>query len=236
MNIHLPLNSHLNMPNTDLPILYSFRRCPYAIRARMAVFAADIAVTLHEVSLKDKPQAMLEASSKGTVPVLCLTADDAVKGKSGAAKEPVRVIDESLDIMLWALNINDPFAWLSCYSSETYASAMALIKENDTDFKRWLDRYKYADRFPEHGADYYRAQCDTFLSKLEQRISANGYLVAPKATLADIAIFPFIRQFSMVDKVWFDRCDYSSLRAWLDELLNLPLFVRVMEKVKIPAV
>ncbi|TNC79309.1 MAG: glutathione S-transferase [Oleiphilus sp.] len=211
------------MPQTALPILYSFRRCPYAIRARMAIVGAHIAVTLHEVSLKDKPQAMLDASRKGTVPVLCLpdhTRDD------GATI----VMDESLDIMLWALNIHDPEAWLSNYSETEKADAMALIHENDSDFKTWLDRYKYADRFPEHSASEYRAQCETFLAKLEQRITAKGGLISDKVTLADIAIFPFVRQFSMVDQKWFDQCHYPALRNWLNDLLTSPLFVQVMAK------
>ena len=206
-----------------LPILYSFRRCPYAIRARMAVFGSDIAVALHEVSLKDKPQAMLDASSKGTVPVLCLPNSDANIGGH-------RVIDESLDIMLWALDIRDPHAWLSNYSAEEKSKALALIHENDFDFKPHLDRYKYADRFPEFSADEYRQQCETFLSKLECLLAENACLMSAEFSFADIAIFPFIRQFAGVDKAWFDQCDYPELRAWLNRLLALPLFLRVMEK------
>lgn len=188
----------------------------------MAVFAADITITLHEVSLKDKPQAMLEASSKGTVPVLCLPGIT-----DPCAPE---VIDESLDIMLWALNIHDPYTWLSGCAEAEKTQAMALIQENDTGFKMWLDRYKYADRFPEHNATYYREQCTPFLSKLDQAIQAHGALISTKVTLADIAIFPFIRQFSMVDKAWFERCPYPALRVWLNDLLRSPLFIRVMEK------
>jgi len=214
-------------PNNTLPILYSFRRCPYAIRARMAVFGSAIDVDLHEVSLKDKPAALLVASSKGTVPVLCLPSQSADEARG-------QVIDESLDIMFWALNINDPNTWLSSYSESDKTFALALIDENDADFKDWLDRYKYADRFPEHSAEYYRQQCELFLSKLEHLLSQNDYLLATEATLADIAIFPFIRQFSIVDKAWFDQCDYPALRAWLNDLLASPLFIRVMEKQKKP--
>ena len=215
------------MPTNTLPILYSFRRCPYAIRARMAVFGSAIEVDLHEVSLKDKPAAMLAASSKGTVPVLCLPSQT-------SDEKTYQVIDESLDIMFWALNINDPNTWLSSYSESDKTFALALIDENDADFKGWLDRYKYADRFPEHSAEYYRQQCELFLSKLEHLLSQNDYLLATEATFADIAIFPFIRQFSIVDKAWFDQCDYPALRAWLNDLLASPLFIRVMEKQKKP--
>jgi len=189
----------------------------------MAVFGSAIDVDLHEVSLKDKPAAMLAASSKGTVPVLCLPSQSADEARG-------HVIDESLDIMFWALNINDPNAWLSSYSESDRAFALALIDENDADFKDWLDRYKYADRFPEHSVEYYRQQCELFLSKLEHLLSQNDYLLAADATLADIAIFPFIRQFSMVDKAWFDQCDFPLTRRWLSRLLASPLFERVIAK------
>ena len=159
---------------------------------------------------------MLDVSSKGTVPVLC------VEGK---------VIDESLNIMLWALNINDPDCWLSLYSETDKKNAMQLIEENDNNFKLWLDKYKYADRFPEHSPEYYRQKCDSFLLKLENALQDKSHLLASKVTFADIAIFPFIRQFSMVDKNWFDQCPYKGVRAWLNTLLALPLFTRVMAKI-----
>lgn len=203
------------MTNNQLPVLYSFRRCPYAIRARMAIFKAGIQVQLHEVSLKNKPQSMLDISAKGTVPVLCV--EDSV-------------IDESLDIMLWSVKINDPDGWFSRYSELDQQNALRLIEENDHDFKLWLDKYKYADRFPEQTADYYRQQCDTFLSKLESSLHSRAFLLSSKITLADIAIFPFIRQFSMVDKKWFDQCEYQKLKIWLNSLLNLPLFIQIMDK------
>ena len=134
----------------SLPLLYSFRRCPYAIRARMALFNSDIQIDIHEVSLKNKPRAMLELSSKGTVPVLVV--DD-------------QVIDESLDIMLWALNINDPDGWYADYSEAEKSHAMQLITQNDEEFKGWLDKYKYADRHPEFSQDYYREKCEGLFSR-----------------------------------------------------------------------
>ncbi len=203
------------MSTQTLPLLFSFRRCPYAIRARMAIFSAVIKVDIHEVSLKNKPQAMLEASSKGTVPVLCL--ED-------------KVIDESLDIMLWALTINDPDAWYSSYSEAEKNRGFALIDLNDNGFKPCLDKYKYADRFPEYSAEYYRQQCDSFLKQLNTRLEASEYLLGKNLSFADIAIFPFVRQFSMVDKAWFDQSQYSYLRGWLNTLISSLLFTQVMAK------
>jgi glutathione S-transferase len=201
--------------NEQAPVLYTFRRCPFAIRARMAIFSAGIDVELREVSLKNKPQAMLDVSSKGTVPVLCYGPE---------------VIDESLDIMLWALAINDPDRWYSSYAEAQKATARQLIDECDNDFKRWLDKYKYADRHPEHEPEYYRHKCTNFLAKLDNTLQQQPYLITPAITLADIAIFPFVRQFAMVDRDWFDQCDLKSLRLWLDVLLKLPVFERVMAK------
>ncbi len=199
----------------SLPLLYSFRRCPYAIRARMALFNSDIQIDIHEVSLKNKPRAMLELSSKGTVPVLVV--DD-------------QVIDESLDIMLWALNINDPDGWYADYSEAEKSHAMQLITQNDEEFKGWLDKYKYADRHPEFSQDYYREKCEVFLQVLETALEKSAYLMGETISLADIAIFPFIRQFAMVDKNWFDQCAQPGIRNWLNSLLDLPLFTHVMAK------
>ena len=199
----------------SLPLLYSFRRCPYAIRARMALFNSDIQIDIHEVSLKNKPRAMLELSSKGTVPMLVV--DD-------------QVIDESLDIMLWALNINDPDGWYADYSEAEKSHAMQLITQNDEEFKGWLDKYKYADRHPEFSQDYYREKCEVFLQVLETALEKSAYLMGETISLADIAIFPFIRQFAMVDKNWFDSCPFPKTRSWLNSLLDLPLFTHVMAK------
>jgi glutathione S-transferase len=203
------------MSNEQARILYTFRRCPYAIRARMAIFTAGIEVELREVSLKNKPQDMLDVSRKGTVPVLC---------------DGTKVIDESLDIMLWALAINDPDQWCSRYSETQKATAMQLIDENDNDFKNWLDKYKYADRHPELEPEYYRHQGTNFLAKLDNNLQKQRHLITSAITMADIAIFPFVRQFSMVDREWFDQCDFKALRIWLDKLLEMPVFKLVMAK------
>jgi glutathione S-transferase len=198
-----------------LPLLYSFRRCPYAIRARMAIYSAAIPIRIEEVSLKHKPQAMLEYSSKGTVPVL-------VVGD--------KVIDESLEIMKWALEQNDPDNWYVSLSQEELNNSHKLIRENDGNFKTWLDRYKYADRHPEHSQEYYRSQCDSYLHRLETVLQQQPYLIEHEIRFADIAIFPFVRQFSMVDQNWFSQGPYPNLNRWLRSLLELPLFIRVMAK------
>jgi len=189
------------------------------MRARLAIVYSAQALQLREVVLKDKPQAMLEASPKGTVPVLLLPD----------AEGAWSVIDESLDVMLWALEHHDPEGWLA-RDSAIHQAQLALIDENDTQFKTYLDRYKYSDRFPEHPASYYRAQGALFLDKLERRLTTSRFLFGDTPMLADMAIFPFIRQFAHVDKAWFDHCDYPRLQHWLTHFLESPLFVSIMRK------
>lgn len=201
----------------SLPILYSYRRCPYAMRARMTLKYASIAVKMIEISLKDKPADMLQASPKGTVPVL-------VFSESGNTT----LIDESLQIMTWALAINDPDHWLA--DDAKYLMTECLIAENDTTFKQALDRYKYAIRFPEKSVVAHRADGEVFLVKLEYLLNQNHFLSGEKIGLADIAIFPFIRQFAGVDAAWFETSPYPKLRIWLKENLESDLFLSVMHK------
>ncbi|MET0377689.1 MAG: glutathione S-transferase [Spongiibacteraceae bacterium] len=203
------------MPAAALPILYTFRRCPYAMRARLAIAVSGISVEHREITLRNKPQAMLAISPKGTVPVLQL-----VDG---------RVIEQSLDIMLWALAQNDPQQWLQGEKALS-DSAKTLIDTNDGPFKFWLDRYKYADRYPEHPAVRYRQQAEEFLQHLESLLGAQAYLSGARLSIADMAIFPFIRQFVAVDKAWFAASHYVRLQWWLDELLISDLFAAVMVK------
>jgi glutathione S-transferase len=181
------------------------------MRARMALRYSGIEVEIREISLRNKPPHMLQLSPKGTVPVLLL--------------EDGTVIDESMDIMLWTLTQSDPGKWLA--DSE---SSMQLIAENDGTFKTALDRYKYASRFPERKPEVYRAEGEVFLIKLDKLLSRNHYLLRDSYSLADIAIFPFVRQFASVDTVWFKQAPYPKLRIWLDELTSSELFLRVMEK------
>ena len=199
----------------DHPILYSFRRCPYAIRARLAVSVSGTPVLLREVVLRNKPESMLRCSAKGTVPVLLLGDG--------------RVIDESVDIMLWALHQRDPEHWLTPLQAAS-PELQELLDYNDGPFKQALDRYKYADRFPEHDGAYYRQQGEAFLALLEARLKRNRFLLGDRISLADMAIVPFIRQFAHVDLPWFTLGPYSRLAAWLEELLHGPRFQGVMGK------
>lgn len=199
----------------SLPVLYSFRRCPYAMRARSALVASGIAVELREVSLRDKPAAMIAVSPKGSVPVLVLPDGS--------------VIDESWDIMLWALRNNDVPNWLGENECNVQA-ALPLVMENDSSFKRALDRYKYPERFPEHPQDFYRAQGEDFLQRLETRLSVGPYLLGEKMSLADAALLPFVRQFAAVDAEWFASTPYPKLRDWLERFTASELFAQVMQK------
>jgi glutathione S-transferase len=195
-----------------LPILYSYRRCPYAMRARMALQYAGIAVEIREIALKDKPVEMLKVSPKGTVPVLVLPDGS--------------VLEQSLEIMHWALQQHDRASWLTADSTRT----QQLIAENDSSFKQALDKYKYAIRFPEQAEVDYRAQGEVFLQKLELLLTQSQFLLKDRVSLADIAIFPFIRQFSGVDKSWFEAAPYPKLRVWLNNLISSTLFISIMQK------
>ncbi len=196
---------------TAAPILYTFRRCPYAIRARMALAVSAVAYVSREVSLRAKPADMLDASAKGTVPVLVLP--------NGS------VIDESLDIMRWALEQNDPQRWLSP------GEAMAdLIAVNDGPFKFHLDRMKYASRYPGTLPAEHRIAALQLLIELDQRLSHHPYLFGAGPSLADVAIFPFVRQFARADAAAFSDAPLSSLQAWLVQWESAALFQTVMNK------
>jgi len=196
------------------PVLYSFRRCPYAMRARMAIYKAKIKCELREVVLKDKPGPMLLLSEKGTVPVL-LTPDD-------------KVLEESCEVMLWALNKNDPDNWLD----EDESQSQFLIDYNDHEFKHFLDRYKYHVGYPEHSQEYYRENAESFLKLIEKQLIDNKgiALLGNRITFADIAIFPFIRQFAKVDMDWFLASPYKLLKDWLANLEKTDLFQACMKK------
>ena len=197
------------------PVLYSYRRCPYAMRARMALRYANIDVEVREIVLREKPAQMLAVSPKGTVPVLVLASG--------------QVLEQSLDIINWALEQSDMDEWIVQDQAVQKLSA-DLIATNDGDFKQALDKYKYAIRFPENPPDVYRAQGEAFLLRLESLLQQNAYLFRNTVSKADIAIFPFVRQFSMVDEVWFETANYPALKAWLNGLLNSQLFIDVMQK------
>lgn len=197
---------------STLPVLYSYRRCPYAMRARMALKYAGVKVEIREISLRDKPKSMLDVSPKGTVPVLVLATGE--------------VLEQSLDIMHWALTQSDIDGWLAV----DLPQAQMLIDENDGKFKWALDRYKYPERYPDHPQQFYRAQGEAFLQKLEDLLTKQQYLLNSKISIADIAIFPFIRQFAAVDAAWFAETNYPALRGWLAGLVGSSLFESIMQK------
>ncbi len=198
------------------PILYSFRRCPYAMRARLALAASGQICELREVSLKSKPAQMLEASPKGTVPVLVL-------GNG-------QILEESLDIMLWALTHNDPLECLPA-SAQHQQNMMQLIAQNDGPFKFQLDRYKYPNRYPgEITGPQARDAAASWLYELNQRLNGTDYLFGSRRSLADMAIAPFIRQFAHTDSEWFNKQAWPNLHAWLQRFLNSEAFAQVMVK------
>jgi glutathione S-transferase len=200
---------------SKLPVLYTFRRCPYAIRARMAIMLSGVMVNQQEIDLKNKPEHMLKISPKATVPVLELGDGS--------------VIDESLDIMLWALRQHDPLEILDS-RGEISDQAHALIDRNDNEFKHALDHYKYPERYPESSASYYRGQGEIFLHALNSLLNQNSCLLNDKASIADLALMPFVRQFSQVDKAWFENSPYPKLKNWLNAWIASDVFITVMKK------
>ena len=192
------------------PILYSFRRCPYAIRARMVLSYMEVSVELREVLLNERPQSLYKISSKGTVPVLLL--DDG------------KVLDESLDIMLWAIKQGEQKLYEDKLNEQNQ-----LIKYNDTKFKYWLDKYKYHVRYLEHSRDYYQRKCSKTLAEYDMMLRGNAYLMGDRIRLADIAIFPFIRQCANVDQNWFNN-KYPNLNQWLEIWKQSRVFKSVMMK------
>lgn len=198
----------------SLPLLYSFRRCPYAMRARMALDQARIKCRLREVDLKDKPAGMLEASPKGTVPVLVLPDGT--------------VLEQSLDIMLWALGHNDPHHWLIPQRG-TLDEMLALIAQADGPFKTHLDRYKYHTRYDGADPSDERDLAVRFLGRLNGRLE-HGQLFGARTALADIAVFPFVRQFANVERAWFDELALPALHRWLAGHLAGDRFGRIMKK------
>jgi len=209
------------------------------MRARLALMHCGAQCILREISLKDKPAQMLQVSSKGTVPVLVLPTDDnnapADLTDSHSGQKNHRVLDESIDIMRWAIdenplrNIENASAWQSTDTMST-GEVDALIDRCDIEFKAQLDKYKYSDRHPEHPQHYYREQAMPFLEQLENRLTKSPYLGGSQFRFPDAAILPFVRQFSMVEPKIFDSLALPNLQHWLAQSLNSDLFVSVMTK------
>ena len=197
----------------NLPILYSFRRCPYAMRARMAIHISGQRCELREVLLRDKPPSMLEYSAKGTVPVLIL--------------QDGKVIDESLDVIDWALNLNDPDDWQRSKDKE---KTKELIKINDGEFKYHLDRYKYSKRYDNEDPEFHRKKCLKFIELINNELNNSEYIFDDNISYADIVLLPFIRQFRIADIEWFDSLPYDNLKKWLSSFLDSSLLNSIMKK------
>lgn len=200
---------------TELPVLYSFRRCPYAMRARLAVLASGIPVELREVMLRDKAPEFLAVSPSATVPCLVTTSGD--------------VIDESYDIMRWALSRNDPDGWLEPEDGDL-ADAMALIADIDGPFKQHLDRYKYDTRYADVNKKTERSVAAAYLKSLDERLVARNWLLGARPSLADYAILPFVRQFANTDRDWFEAEDWPHLKNWLKAFETSQHFADIMAK------
>ncbi|MFT5758190.1 MAG: glutathione S-transferase [Alteromonadaceae bacterium] len=217
----------MNNTNT-FPILYSLRNCPYAMRARIAIFKAQQTVLLRDLVLTNKPDELLVASPKGTVPVVVLDNGD--------------VIEESLDVMLWALNETDPDNLLhSQVDSPNYktvdknaerapAEMLSLIDKFDHGFKGCLEQYKCAKRYKEDNLLEYRAACQQYLQNLEERLTQHLFLMSDQESLVDIALLPFIRQFARVERQWYLQAPYPKVRQWLNNYLQSQMFSKVMAK------
>ncbi len=198
------------------PVLYSFRRCPYAMRARLALKSSGLNVELREIILRDKPAHMVEVSPKATVPVMILPDGT--------------VIDESLDVMIHALQQNDPEHLLEAEKADLQ-EMLSLIKTFDGPFKTALDRYKYANRHENVDVDEEREKASVYLMELEKLLSnGNDYLFGNRISLADLAIFPFVRQFANVDKEWFDNQTWPHLSKALDKFVSSERFLSIMRK------
>lgn len=199
------------------PILYSFRRCPYAMRARLAIAASNTQVELREVVLRNKPPSLLAASPKATVPVL-ITLDGTV-------------LQESLELMFWALEKKDPHGWLAPWQTDKPA-LMAFLAQADGPFKAALDRYKYPPRYTDENTsrEEQRALGLLIIKEWDQRLEATGWLFGTNPSLADMAVLPFLRQYAHVDKTWFDQQSLPHAQRWLENFLASDTFNRIMNK------
>lgn len=209
------MNQKVN-DHSSLPILYSLRNCPYAMRARIAIFKAKQTVQLRDVVLSNKPSEMLAASPKATVPVLALL--------NGT------VIEESLEVMLWALNETDPDDLLNKKDESALPEMLKLINIFDSSFKTSLENYKCAKRYKESNVVECRVVCEQYIQTLEKRLNDNVFLMGEKETLADIALLPFIRQFARVERQWYLQSPYPKVRQWLNNYLQSRMFTKVMAK------
>lgn len=206
----------------SLPILYSLRNCPFAMRARIAIFKSKRPVELRDVNLKNKPAEMIQASAKATVPIIVLPSS--------------QVIDESLDVMLWALKESDPDDLLHTHNidensdEKKLTEILLLIQLFDEEFKSCLEQYKCAKRYHESNILECRQACEVYIKNVEQRLTDSDYLFNNKESLADIALLPFIRQFARIERQWYLQSPYPNVKKWLNNYLQSAMFTKVMAK------
>lgn len=203
--------------NPNKPFLFSYRRCPYAMRARMALVGSNIDFDIYEISLRNKPREMLRLSSKGTVPVMIIND---------------LILDESLDIMQWACQQPTAARFLMTKEKEI-AEINQLVNINDNEFKEKLDFYKYSNRYPSISLERHFRHCLFFLELLESRLKKTQFLLSNNIGYADIAIFPFLRQFANVNYEWFLNSNFRNLIKWLEGLAESNLFKEIMIKPKL---
>jgi glutathione S-transferase len=208
----------------SLPILYSLRNCPYAMRARIALFKAQLQISLREVVLNNKPKEMLTASEKGEVPVLVMSDESA----------PSIVIEESLEVMLWALAKSDPDNLLYLHDPHALPNMLKLITQFDNEFKACLNTYKCAKRYRENNITECRQACEIYIQELENRLANTScqkpFIMSNQESLVDIALLPFIRQFAKVERQWYLKSPYPKVRLWLNRYLQSIMFTKVMAK------
>jgi len=205
----------------SIPVLYSLHNCPYAIRARVALYKADLQVELRSVKLDNKPKSMLQASPKGSVPVL-------VVSKAGL-KDDAMVIEESLELMLWALAQNDPDNLLCPNENVPLTDMVSFIAEFEDKFVTALNAFACAKRYHEANLEQLRQPCEAILEELEQRLTQHSFLYAEQESLVDIAVLPFLRKYARIDKQWFRQSPFPRVRQWLNQYLQSRMFSKVME-------
>lgn len=200
----------------DLPTLYSLRRCPYAMRARLGILLANQQVLIREIVTKDKPKELLKCSPKGTVPVLVLP-----DGK---------VIEQSWDVMMWALQQNDPQDLLRSRNPSLSEQIHQLIQHNDNEFIGHLEKYRASVRYRNDDIEQRRNLCEVFIAELEGKLAQHDYLFGDSPSLADFAVMPFVSQFVRVEKKWFVQSEYQNVGRWLRTHLESKLYTQVMKQ------
>lgn len=205
------------MPNeTDLPILYSLRRCPYAMRGRMGIALSQQKVLLREIVTKDKPSELLASSPKGTVPVLVLSQGT--------------IIEQSIEVMIWALEQNDPQDLMRSSEPELNQEILELIARNDNEFIGHLEKYRASVRYRNVDTEHRRKACEGFISELESKLAQHEYLFGDTPSLADFAVMPFVSQFVRVEKKWFVQSEYQNVGRWLRAHLDSKFYTQVMKQ------